>query len=217
MPTEHEGVPERLQHLSTTALAGQLSVGDAVFIHVTALPFRKVAQTTSSWTNHVGIVVEAAGGEPQIAESTFPFSRITTISDFVARSAQGRVAVRRLRNPPDKVQQSAIHKAAQKRLGVMYDTGFNLHSRRQFCSRFVHEVLAEATGQSVGEIESFSDFLEHNPDVDLRFWRLWYFGRIPWQRQTLTPASLLHSNALRTVFNGYALKEQKSSSVLPRH
>ena len=32
------------------------------------------------------------------------------------------------------------------RMRVFYDTGFNLESQRQFCSRFVREVIFEATG-----------------------------------------------------------------------
>lgn len=198
-----QGLPEPLMRVSTAALAGQLVVGDVVFIHVRLFPFLKVAQTTASWTNHVGIVVDTHGTEPRIAESAFPISKTTSLSRFVARSAQGRVAIRRLLNPLNTEQQIAIRQAAQRRLGIIYDTGFDLHSRRQFCSRFVREVLVEATGKEVGEIERFSDFLALNPDVDLTFWRLWYFGKIPWQRQTVTPASLLNSAALQTVFNGY--------------
>lgn len=197
--------------VSTVALADQLCIGDVVFIRVPALPFRKVAAATASWTNHVGIVVEAAGPDSMIAESTFPISRTTRFSRFIARSAQGRVAVCRLNHPPTAEQQIAIRQAAQRRLGIFYDSGFNLHSKRQFCSRYVREVLAEATGIHAGEIESFSVFLAHTPQQDLAFWRLWYFGRIPWQRRTVTPASLLRSSVLQTVFNGYAVHSRHTS------
>jgi hypothetical protein len=209
--------PESLKRVNTPALASQLSVGDVVFIHVRVLPFLKVAQTTLSWTNHVGIVVETQGREPRIAESAFPISKTTSLSRFIARSAQGRVTVRRLLNPLSTQHQSAIRRAAQRRLGIVYDTGFNLHSRRQFCSRFVREVLIEATGNVVGEIERFSDFLARNPDVDLRFWQLWYFGRIPWRRQTVTPASLLNCSKMQTIFDGYAEQKGNMPSWLHRH
>ena len=52
-----------------------------------------------------------------------------------------------------------MRRAARQRLGRFYDTGFNLWSQRQFCSRFVREVLQEATAQSVGDIETFADLL----------------------------------------------------------
>jgi len=39
-------------------------------------------------------------------------------------------------------------------------TGFDLHSPGQFCSRFVREVLLEATGVEVGEVETFGALTE---------------------------------------------------------
>ena len=49
-------------------LARQVCVGDVVFIRVAALPFRKVAAVTGSWTNHVGVIVETDGCNPLVAE-----------------------------------------------------------------------------------------------------------------------------------------------------
>jgi len=88
---------------------------------------------------------------------------------------------------------------------VFYDTGFDLNSRGQYCSRFVREVLAEATGVTLGEVETFGALLARNPDASLAFWRFWFFGRIPWDRQTVTPASLYRSDRLRPIFDGYVV------------
>jgi hypothetical protein len=44
--------------------------------------------------------------------------------------------------------------------------------------------------------------LARNPDVDLRLWQAWYFGKIPGKRTTITPASLYRSPALTVVFDG---------------
>jgi hypothetical protein len=176
-----------------------LRIGDVVFIRVTARPFLEVASATRSWTNHVGIVVDVSDCDARIAESTFPLSRITPLSRFIARSEHGRFAVRRLDAPLTRVQEQALIAAARRRLRVFYDTGFDLHSRRQFCSRFVREVLEEATGVRVGETETFEALLASHPAHPLGFWRCWYFGRIPWQRVTVTPASLLHSPLMHTI------------------
>jgi len=51
---------------SLAALAARLKIGDLIFIRVPARPFREVATATGSWTNHVGIVVDAVHGEPTI-------------------------------------------------------------------------------------------------------------------------------------------------------
>jgi hypothetical protein len=191
-----------MEETSIRELASRVVIGDLVFIDVPITPFRKVAEATLSWTNHVGVVVDTSAAEPLIAESTFPKSRTGPLSRFVARSAAGRVAVRRLSAPIDSGQQQAIARAARDRLGVRYDTGFDLDSRGQFCSRFAREVLMEGTGITVGEVERFAQLLNRNPQVDLAFWKIWYFGQIPWQRRTVTPANLLESPRLQTVFDG---------------
>ena len=193
---------QRQPKIRLTELAEQLEVGDVVFIHIRALPFMKIASATSSWTNHVGIVVDVSGNEPVIAESRFPLSSTTTLSRFVKRSGGARVAIKRVASTLTDTQREEIKNAARRRMGILYDTGFNLHSSGQFCSRFVREVLTEATDTEVGHIENFDVLFSNNPAIDLRFWRLWYFGRIPWQRETVTPASLLRCPKLKPVFDG---------------
>ncbi|MDN7616143.1 YebB family permuted papain-like enzyme [Burkholderia cepacia] len=174
-------------------------IGDIVFIRVTVRPFLEVASATRSWTNHVGIVVGRRGGEPLVAESTFPLSRVTTMSRFLARSHRGACVIARLKQPFDAAQRRRLVDAAMRRVGVVYDTGFNLASRRQFCSRFVREVVRDATRITLGDVETFDTLLRRNPDHPLGFWKVWYFGRIPWQRRTVTPASLMDSRELRVV------------------
>ncbi|HEV2701008.1 MAG TPA: YebB family permuted papain-like enzyme [Steroidobacteraceae bacterium] len=190
--------------ISISALSSQLEVGDVLFLRVVPRVFRKVAEATGTWTNHVGIVVEFEGGHAVVAESRIPLSRLTRLPAFVRRSEQGRVAVMRLTTPLSKDQCGRLRAAARRRLNILYDTGFNLHSRRQFCSRFVREVIGEATDISVGQVETFAGLLSRRPQTDLAFWKLWYFGRIPWTRETVSPASLLGSQQLRTVFDGFS-------------
>jgi hypothetical protein len=186
-------------------LASALNVGDVIFIRVLAKPFREVASATRSWTNHVGVVIGRIDGEPLVGESKFPLSRVTPLSAFVRRSERGRVAVCRLRAPLNDQQRERVREAALRRVGIWYDTGFNLLSRRQFCSRYVREVLHEATGIPIGEVQTFAALLGQHPGADLSFWRLWFFGRIPWTRETVSPASLLHCPELQPVFDGHAV------------
>ncbi len=108
----------------------------------------------------------------------------------------------RLPTALDAATQARLRVAVDRRLGVLYDTGFDLHSRRQFCSRFVHEVIEEAVGEPVGEVQTLAELFERNPQARLAFWRTWYLGSIPWARQTITPASLLSNPRLRPVFDG---------------
>ena len=197
-------VQPALQQMNMHELGKQLEVGDVVFIRIPKPPFTKVATTTSSWTNHVGIVTDVSGVEPVIAESRVPLSGETTWSKFVKRSDAGRIAITRLPVPLNAQQQLKLKQAVAARQGILYDTGFDLHSSRQFCSRYVREVLQDAAGVELGEVEDFSTLLNRNPQADQRFWRVWYFGKIPWQRETVTPASLLRDSRMHVVFDGNA-------------
>jgi hypothetical protein len=183
-------------------LEGTLRAGDIIFTRIAGAPFRQIADATGTWTNHVGIVVGFNRFGAVVAESRVPLSCRSRFISFVRRSAQGRVAVLRLSRPLSDEEVRRLQRAARSRLGRLYDTGFNLRSRRQFCSRFVHEVLHESTGVAVGEVTTFRDLLERNPGTDLSLWKAWYFGRIPWERSTITPASLYSSPALQVVFDG---------------
>jgi hypothetical protein len=146
VPARSEAGPRRLAAQDVPVTAGTchpaLAVGDLIFTSVSARPFREVAVATDSWTNHVGIVLAIDGKEPLIGESTFPFSRTTSLSKFIARSQNRRYAVARLKTDLSPDEQQRVVIAAKRRSGIFYDTGFDLHSRRQFCSRYVREVLA---------------------------------------------------------------------------
>lgn len=159
--------PNADQKLSVSAGAEfpEPAVGDVIFIRVSAKPFREVAAATNSWTNHVGIILAIDGKEPLIGESTFPFSRTTTLSKFIARSQNERYAIARLKTGLSSDERHRVVVAAQRRMGVFYDTGFDLNSHRQFCSRYVREVLADATGVNVGEVQTFADLLKQQPST----------------------------------------------------
>ena len=184
-------------------LESTLCIGDIVFTRIPRAPFRQIAEVTGTWTNHVGVVVGFGRSGAVVAESRVPLSCHSRFSRFVRRSAQRRVAVLRLPRSLTEREIARLQRAVASRLGRIYDTGFDLRSEhRQFCSRFVREVLEEATDENLGEVMTFADLLARNPDVDLRLWKAWYFGRIPWQRMTVTPASLYRSPALTVVFDG---------------
>lgn len=205
-PTYAESNIQTLPKISSAELAQQLQVGDVIFIAVKVYPFRQVSKATLSWTNHVGVVVETgdeASKEVMIAESTFPVSRRSELSKFLARSDAGRVAVSRLKHDWTMEERQRLQHATEQRMGIWYDSGFNLESKRQFCSRFVRESIEDATGIALGEISNFDTLFKHNPEANLKFWRLWYFGRIPWNRLTVTPASLLQDTRMQAVFDGY--------------
>jgi hypothetical protein len=97
-------------------------------------------------------------------------------------------------------QVEALRKACDARMGKLYHLGFHYTSSRQFCSKFVYESYLAALGVELGTLESFRALLNSQPDTPLLFWQLWFFGRIPWTRLTITPASQLRSDKLETIW-----------------
>ena len=60
----------------------------------------------------------------------------------------------------------------------------------------VFDIYKEALCIPVGEIETFGELLNSNPNAKLTFWKFWFLGSIPWERKTVTPASLWHHPGL---------------------
>lgn len=175
--------------------------GDLVFLDIPNVLFRKVAAGTNTWTSHVGIVFKDDNGDWIVAESTVPLSRNTPLCDFLRRSSKFNFEIRRLARPltPDEIE--GLRATAWDLLNRFYDFGFNFDSDRLFCSKFVY-LTFESIGIQVGRPQTFRELLEDNPEVSLAFWRFWFFGSIPWERRTVTPASQLNDPKFLTILRG---------------
>ncbi|MDD2892685.1 MAG: YiiX/YebB-like N1pC/P60 family cysteine hydrolase [Halothiobacillaceae bacterium] len=186
-----------------------LESGDILFTSIPNFLYRRVAQATGSPTSHVGIAFYDAKAGWLIAESGVPTVRYTPIADFISRSDKGWLVIRRIHGGLSPSQVESLRTECNARMGKLYHLGFHYLSSRQFCSKFVYETYLAALGVEVGNLESFRTLLNSQPNTPLLFWRLWFLGRIPWARITITPASQLRSNKLETVletpysFTGY--------------
>lgn len=177
-----------------------LQSGDLLFTSIPNFLYRRVAQTTGSPTSHVGIAFYDANAGWLVAESAVPTVRYSSLANFIARSDRGWLVVRRMRGGLARHHVEALRKACDARMGKLYHLGFHYTSSRQFCSKFVYESYLTALGVELGTLESFRALLNSQPDTPLLFWRLWFFGRIPWSRLTVTPASQLRSDKLETIW-----------------
>lgn len=186
-----------------SVVASRPAIGDIVFIRIGGPVFSRVAVTTGSWTSHVGIIVDRQNGDWLVAESGIPFVRKTPLRKFLDRSENQEFSIRRLKTEPNAAQERVMLDFANAQIGKVYSLGFNLKSKDTFCSKFVHDVVYAGTHQSIGEVETFDHLLHSNPDTPLSFWRVWFFGFIPWQRTTITPASELVSPLLKPVIQNH--------------
>ncbi|TAL51742.1 MAG: hypothetical protein EPN89_02895 [Methylovulum sp.] len=177
-----------------------LKPGDILFTSIPNFLYRRVAQATGSLASHVGIAFHDLDAGWLVAESAVPMVKYTPLADFVSRSDKGWLVVRRLRGGLSPDQVNALRKACDARMGKLYHLGFRYLSSRQFCSKLVYDAYLVAAGVEIGTLESFQALLKRQPETSLGFWRLWFLGRIPWTRLTITPASQLTSDKLETIW-----------------
>lgn len=189
--------------MTTINYPHKFEVGDIVFTSIGTELFRQIASASQCWSNHVGMIVGHDGDDYLIAESRVPLSTTTTLSRFISRSSDKRYSVRRLRQPLTQEQKKALVAQVPPRLNKFYHTGFNYDSSRQFCSKFVFDIYQSALSIQIGEIETFEALLTKNPNAKLNFWKLWFIGHIPWERTTVTPASLWHHTELSLVYRSH--------------
>lgn len=177
----------------------KFEVGDVIFTRLPLPIFREIAELSSSWTNHIAVVVDATPGAEIVAESTFPRSVTTPLLQHVWRSDHERFVVIRPKKPLTESQRERIVAAAEERLGRFYQIWFNMNTKMQYCSKFVHEVYREGGGRIIGTVETPRDILKRNPEGPVWLFRLWFLGFIPWNRKMITPASILQDNSFKQV------------------
>ena len=189
--------------------------GDILFLRIPRFLFRKVAEASNSWTNHVGIILKREG-QWVVAESAIPKVRFSPLEKFIARSQEGYLLQKRLKGGLTENQVQTIHQEAEKRLGTWYHLGFDLDSKKVYCSKFVYQVYRAATGLEIGRVQRFRDLLNEHPSPKRakRFWTLYYFGFIPWDRRTVTPATQMADEKLETIFEGAAIQTSFSGEKL---
>lgn len=180
-----------------------LREGDIIFARMAFPLCWWVSKTTGAgWEPHAGILFRDRKGEWMVAQSDLPVSDCISLKKFLARSDDGHVLVRRLRGGLSPEQTRRLRAAADSRMDKPYHFGFDYDDpRRTYCSKFVYDSFIEATGRRLGRVVTFRELLTANPDAPMGFWRIWFLGRIPWERRCLTTTSVMQSANLVTVFD----------------
>lgn len=176
----------------------ELKEGDILFTSIPNFLYRAIEKGTDSPTSHVGIAIRQ-NNQWMVAESKVPLSRLSSLDNFVGRSANSWVSVKRLKTPLNDDQVFALKGACLGKLGRWYDFGFNYHSKGLFCSKFVYDAYLEACGIKIGQLETVEQLLGHCPVESIAFWRLWFCGFIPRNNTTVTPHSQYMDSQLREV------------------
>lgn len=176
----------------------EMKVGDIIFIHIPFPPFAKISTTTMSWTNHVGIVSRIEGGEVWIAESKLPIVYEGKLNKFLLKAYKREYRIYRVSGYEQSMNKKLLE-SINKRIGIKYDLGFDLDSKKTYCSKFVREVYKEVLDIDLGEVENFKTLLTKNKKMSLIFWKIWYLFNIPWERKTVSPASIMLDKKLTLI------------------
>lgn len=196
------------------AAEATVTQGDLIFLDIPHFLFREVAKSTNTWASHVGVVFKDRYGRWIVSESTIPVSRNTPLCKFLRRSAPYKFEIRRFKKPLTESQIARMKAKAQSMLGEFYTFSFDFNSNLLFCSKFVYLVY-QSVGVNVGQIETFRQLLHDNPSVSTTFWRFWYWGRIPWNRETITPASELNDPQFSTILRARSALNTLDHNVAP--
>ncbi len=172
--------------------------GDIVFLDIPNILFRNVAASTRSWTSHIGIVFKDDKGNWIVSESKVPFATETLLCKFLKRSSQYNFEIKRLNRTLLPAEINMMRTRARGMLNGHYDLGFDFDSPKLFCSKFVY-LTYKAIDIEVGKIQTFRQLLSENPGYSPAFWQLFFFGKIPWERRTVTPASQLNDGKFISV------------------
>jgi hypothetical protein len=177
-----------------------IAEGDVVFISNHNYLFRRVERDTKSWTSHVGVAFKNDLNQWVVYESTWPKSKITPLCDFIQRSYEGRVELKRFSSGLTSSQIRIMKMASTRQLGLLYDQGFDYtDDKKSFCSKFVYNTYL-AVSIEMGRLHNFQQVLDENPDLDLSFWNLWFFGQIPYERITISPAIQIRDPQFHSVY-----------------
>jgi Permuted papain-like amidase enzyme, YaeF/YiiX, C92 family len=177
-----------------------IAEGDVVFTSNHNYLFRRVERDTLTWTSHVGVAFKNDLEEWVIYESTWPKSKITPLCEFMQRSYEDRVEIKRFSTDLAASQIRIMKMAATRQLDLSYDQGFDYEDdKKSFCSKFVYKTY-QAVSIEMGSLHTFQQVFDENPDIDLSFWKTWFFGRIPYERVTISPAQQIRDGKFRSVF-----------------
>lgn len=146
-----------------------LRQGDLIFQQSTGPQSKAIRLASGSPYTHMGIV-SLTGHGPVVIEAA-DVVRQTPLAAFLARGAQGRFAVYRMRNL-DSDKADAVVAAARTYLGRPYDLYFRLDPGSIYCSELPYRAF-EAVGIRLGRVERFGDLAIRNRAVKALFARRW--------------------------------------------
>jgi len=170
--------------------------GDIIFHTSRSAQSVAIQRATHSPYSHVGIVFMRAG-QPYVFEAIATV-RYTPLAKWIARGADSRYVLKRLKRGLTNAQVARLHASAQRFAGKPYDLYFEWSDARIYCSELIWKVYSQALGIELGELQKLRDFDLKDPAVKAKM-RERYGSRVPLAEPVISPGAIYDSNLLQTV------------------
>ena len=189
-----------------TALAGArdapepfvaLETGDLVFQSSSSRQAAGIEQATGSPYSHVGIIKQTESG-PVVIEAVEPV-RSTPWRTWWRRGRQHRVTVLRVHDLPPADAKAAVT-AAESYLGRHYDAQFDWDDQRIYCSELIEKAFQRGVHLTLGHMQKLGTLRLAGLEGPLRER---FGGRVPLDREIITPAGLAADPRLDLVFSSF--------------
>ena len=172
--------------------------GDVLFQSLPHNPLIDAIEGCShSVYSHCGLVVDRNGrAEVLEASSTVHF---TGLSDWIARGRGKTYAAYRLRKSAGVDAHQLVRSALHYR-GRGYDIHYSFANNEIYCSELVFLAYKDLTGKPLGKVRKLGE-LDWGAHIDLI--RRIEGGKVPLEREMITPVDLARSPELEQVFSNF--------------
>lgn len=177
----------------------KLKDGDIVFQISEFGQGKAIQLATHSKYTHCGIVFKE-NGTYMVYEAVQPV-RKTPLKEWILNGSDNYYIARRLKNAQTALSPEAISKMKQKYKqfeGKNYDLYFGWSDDRIYCSELVWKLYKDATGIELGALQKLKDFDLSHPVVQAKL-KERYAGKVPYEEQVISPATIFESELLETV------------------
>lgn len=183
----------------------QFQDGDIIFQLSKSAQSKAIELAMDSKYNHMGIIYKQDDAY-FVYEAVQPV-KLTPLQEWIDRGVERHYVVKRLKKAgtyltPDNL--AKMKQIGEQYKGKDYDNYFEWSDNRMYCSELVWKIYNQATGLEIGQPKKLGD-LDLSHDVVQTHIHERYGDEVPMDEPVISPATMLRSDKLTTVFGDEVL------------
>ena len=178
----------------------KLKEGDIIFQRTRSEQARAVKIATNSKYTHVGIIFKI-NKKWVVFEAVQPL-RYVSLRKFINHGIKRHYIIKRLNKSFYSLSNKQIEhmkKVAYQMKGRDYDPYFSWDEKRIYCSELVWKLYKRAANVELSKLRKLKNYRLNHPTVR-KLMKKRYGKNIPYNESVVSPADLLHSKYLNTVY-----------------